>query len=94
MENSTKLLLLSAILMAIMAPYLTSEHPDGLESALEKVAPDAPSAEYFTAGPFPDYTFSNTGTLGSSFSIVVGTLLTLVMSIGLMKLYVKKSVSS
>ena len=53
--------LVVAILIAIMAPYLASSDPDGLESAAEKIINPEVSDEAFLESPMPDYVIPSLG---------------------------------
>lgn len=76
--------LLVAIVVAILAPFLASSDPDGLESAAEKVMLIEEPEPAFEA-PMPDYLIPAWGEnpLGGVVSIVLGTLLTFLTFIGL-----------
>lgn len=44
-----------ALIIAVLAPFLASPNPDGLESTAEKVMPN-PETEPVLESPLPDYT--------------------------------------
>ena len=80
-----------AIVLSVMAPFLASSNPDGLESAAENFE----SAEGKEAGeyesPMPDYIVPALGedAASGSIAIVAGTIVTLFLMLGLS--YVLKS---
>lgn len=73
-----------AIIIAILAPFLASSNPDGLESAAEKLVAN-PEPEPLFETPLPDYTIPALGEspLGGVVSIVLGTLVAFLAMIGL-----------
>ena len=76
--------LMVAIIIAILAPFLASSNPDGLESAAEKLAPN-PEPEPLFESPLPDYSIPALGEspLGGVVSIVLGTLIAFLVMVGL-----------
>ncbi len=83
-----------ALLLAVLAPFLASPNPDGLESAAEGVVSEEKLAEMEEAGsvfssPMPDYGIEGMGKSGEVVAIVVGTLLVLGISYGLGKVIKK-----
>lgn len=83
-----------ALILAILAPFLASPDPDGLESAAEGVVSEEKMAEMEEAGsvfssPMPDYAIEGMGKSGEVTAIVVGTLLVLGISYGLGKVIKK-----
>lgn len=76
--------LVVAILIAILAPFLASSNPDGLESAAEKIVLVKESEAVFEA-PMPDYTVPALGEspLGGVISIVLGTIIAFLAMVGL-----------
>ncbi len=80
-----------ALLLAVLAPFLASSDPDGLESAAAGVISEEKLAEMEEAGsvfssPLPDYGIEGMGKSGEVAAIVVGTLLVLGISYGLGKI--------
>jgi cobalt/nickel transport protein len=73
-----------AIVIAILAPFLASSNPDGLESAAEKVLLINETEPLFEA-PMPDYLIPAWGEnpLGGVVSIVLGTILCFLTFVGL-----------
>lgn len=73
-----------ALIIAILAPFLASSFPDGLESAAEKILLVPETEPYFEA-PLPDYLVPAWGESpwGGVVSIVLGTLVAFLMMIGL-----------
>jgi cobalt/nickel transport protein len=83
-----------ALILAILAPFLASPDPDGLESAAGGVVGEERLAEMEEAGsvfssPMPDYAIEGMGKSGEVAAIVVGTLLVLGISYGLGKVIKK-----
>lgn len=76
--------LIVAIIIAILAPFLASANPDGLESAAEKVLLIEEVEPMFEA-PLPDYLVPALGEsqLGGVISIVLGTIITFLAMVGL-----------
>ena len=79
-----------AILISILAPFLASSDPDGLESAAEKVIGEDIFAELEEAeaainSPMPDYSIEGKGKLGEIIAICLGTIGILAISFGLGK---------
>jgi cobalt/nickel transport protein len=75
--------ILIALIIAILAPFLASENPDGLESTAEKVMPN-PETEPVVESPLPDYTIPVLGEsrVGGSIAMVLGTALVLGLAYG------------
>ncbi len=74
-----------ALIIAVLAPFLASSNPDGLESTAETVMQN-PETEAAFESPLPDYTIPFLGEdnqLGGVIALVLGTLLVLVLAYGL-----------
>lgn len=83
-----------ALILAVLAPFLASPDPDGLESAAGGVVNEDKLAEMEEAGsvfssPLPDYSIEGMGKSGEVAAIVAGTLLVLGISYGLGKIIKK-----
>jgi cobalt/nickel transport protein len=83
-----------ALILAVLAPFLASPDPDGLESAAGGLVHEDKLAEMEEAGsvfssPLPDYSIEGMGKSGEVAAIVVGTLLVLGISYGLGKMIKK-----
>ena len=66
------------IIIAVMAPFIASSNPDGLEKTAEDVAVTEESGSY--EAPMPDYTMPFLGEdnpYGGIIALVVGVLITL-----------------
>ena len=76
--------LVVAIIIAILAPFLASSNPDGLESAAEKIVLVEETEPMFEA-PLPDYLIPALGEspLGGVISIVLGTIIAFLAMVGL-----------
>lgn len=89
METKTKKFiiigLIIAILMAVLAPFLASSNPDGLESAAEKIINPGVSDEAVHESPMPDYVIPALGenSISGGLSIVIGTLIVFGLAYGL-----------
>ncbi|BAZ99698.1 PDGLE domain-containing protein [Methanothermobacter sp. EMTCatA1] len=72
-----------ALIIAVLAPFLASPNPDGLESTAEKVMPN-PETEPVLESPLPDYTLPALGDspFGGAVSMVIGTILVLAIAYG------------
>ena len=86
MNRNSKLLiagLIIALSIAILAPFLASSNPDGLESTAEEVdeAEDR-EAGYYEA-PMPDYAFPGIGDerFAGVMAIVIGTVLMFLLAL-------------
>lgn len=74
-----------ALIIAVLAPFLASSNPDGLDSTAQKVMQN-PETEPAFESPLPDYTIPALGEdnpLGGVISLVIGTLLVLGIAYGL-----------
>ncbi|MCG7848202.1 MAG: PDGLE domain-containing protein [ANME-2 cluster archaeon] len=89
-----------AIIISILAPFLASSNPDGLDKNLivlvgggneehaEEIIGDRMPIEY--NAPMPDYSIEGLGKLGEVGAIVGGTLLMLGLSLAIGKVFGKK----
>jgi cobalt/nickel transport protein len=79
-----------ALFIAILAPFLASSNPDGLDSTVESL--EVPESEAAFQSPLPDYAIPGMedNPLGGVGSLVLGTILVLVVALGLAKLLSKK----
>ncbi len=71
-----------ALLISVLAPFLASSDPDGLESAASGVIDEAKMTEMeemdpLIGAPMPDYAIEGQGVIGEVLAIVIGTLLVL-----------------
>lgn len=67
------------LIIAILAPFLASSDPDGLDATMEKVMQN-PETEPAFESPLPDYTLPFLGEdnpLGGVIALVLGTVLVL-----------------
>lgn len=75
-----------ALVIAILAPFLASSNPDGLDSTAEKVMQN-PETEPFIESPLPDYSLPFLGEENAKFggvvALILGTLLVLGLAYGL-----------
>jgi cobalt/nickel transport protein len=83
-----------ALLISVLAPFLASSDPDGLESAAFGVIDEAKLAAMEEIGPvfespMPDYAIEGMGKTGEVTAIVIGTLIVLAIGFGLGKVMKK-----
>lgn len=71
-----------ALIIAVLAPFLASPNPDGLESTAEKVMQN-PETEPAMQSPLPDYTIPGLGKEGEVLALVVGTIVVLIIAYGI-----------
>ncbi|WP_342303943.1 PDGLE domain-containing protein [Methanolobus sp. ZRKC5] len=79
-----------ALLISVLAPFLASPDPDGLESAAGNIIDEATFSEMeesapFVESPMPDYAIEGQGKMGEVLAVVIGTLLVLGISFALGK---------
>ena len=84
-----------AFLLAVLAPFLASPDPDGLESAAGGIVEESKmsqieATEPVVSSPMPDYSIEGLGKGGEVAAIAVGTLAVLAISLGLGKVFSKK----
>ena len=92
-----------AILISVLAPFLASMNPDGLDRNLitfvgggseekaEEVIGEQDQVGY--EAPFPDYSIEGMDKSGEVLAILIGTILMLVLALGISSLLKKKKVS-
>jgi cobalt/nickel transport protein len=80
-----------AIIIAVLAPFLASNNPDGLESTAGSL--EVPESEAAYQAPLTDYALPGMedNPFGGVISLVLGTVLVLVVALGLAKLIGKKN---
>jgi len=89
MEKKTKQFIIIglavAIVIAILAPFLASENPDGLESTIEKILLPGAGEEDIHESPMPDYMIPFLGEtpISGSIAIVIGVIITFALAYGL-----------
>lgn len=103
MNQNKKFLMLSAaiaIIISILAPFLASSNPDGLEKNLmvfvgkgsmekaENIIEEKNIVDY--KAPFPDYSIEGMNKAGEVLAMLIGTIIMLVLGIGVSKLLKKK----
>ncbi|MGB9938831.1 PDGLE domain-containing protein [Methanosarcina sp.] len=85
-----------ALLLSVLAPFLASPDPDGLESAASGVIEesrlsDLEEQEPVLSSPMADYSIEGMGKSGEVAAIAVGTLAVLAISFGFGKVFKKKA---
>lgn len=89
MEKKTKQFIIIglavAIVIAVLAPFLASSNPDGLESAAEKVLLPGVSDEAVHESPMPDYIIPSLGEtpISGALAIVIGVIVVFALAYGL-----------
>jgi len=89
MEKKSKQLiiigLVVAIIIAVLAPFLASSNPDGLESVTERILPQGVSDEAIHESPMPDYIIPSLGEdpISGSIAIVIGVIIVFALAYGL-----------
>ncbi len=101
--ENTKIILAGAaiaILISILAPFLASSNPDGLDKTLialvgggseekvEEIIGENDQVGY--EPPFPDYSIEGMDKAGEVLAILIGTILVLVLGLGVSSLLKKK----
>jgi cobalt/nickel transport protein len=85
-----------ALLIAVLAPFLASPNPDGLESAAAGVIEESKLSELeesepVVSSPMADYSIEGMGKSGEVAAIAAGTLAVLAISFGFGKIFKKKA---
>lgn len=85
-----------ALLISVLAPFLASPDPDGLESAASGVIEGSKLSEMedqepAVSSPMPDYSIEGMGKSGEVMAIAIGTIAVLVIGFGLGKVFNKKA---
>ena len=85
-----------ALLLSVLAPFLASPDPDGLESAAGGIIEESKMSqleemEPAVSSPMPDYSIEGMGKSGEVLAIAVGTLAVLAISFGFGKVFNKKA---
>ena len=99
-SNDLKMIILAglavAVLLSVLAPFLASSDPDGLESAAEDVIDEhtfseMEESEPIVGAPMPDYAIEGFGKAGEVGSIFIGSIFMLGLGLGVGKLFEKKN---
>ncbi len=85
-----------ALLLSVLAPFLASPDPDGLESAAGGVVEESKMSELeemapVVGSPMPDYSIEGMGKSGEVMAIAIGTIAVLGISFGFGKVFNKKA---
>lgn len=97
MEKKTKQFiiigLVVAIIIAVLAPFLASSNPDGLESAAEKILLPGVNDEAIHESPMPDYIIPSLGEnpISGALAIVIGVIVVFALAYGLGYLLKKRN---
>ncbi len=66
------------LVIAVMAPFIASPNPDGLEKSAEQISTTEEGGIF--EAPLPDYTIEPLGKLGEIVALVLGILVTLAIA--------------
>lgn len=85
-----------ALFIAVLAPFLASPDPDGLESAASRVVEksklsELEESEPAISSPMADYSIEGMGKSGEIAAIAAGTITVLAISFGFGKVFKKKA---
>ncbi len=82
--------LIIALIIAVLAPFLASSNPDGLESTAGSL--DVPESEAAYHAPLSDYALPGMedNPLGGAVSLVVGTIAVLLVVLGITAIFRKR----
>ncbi len=79
-----------AFLVAVLAPFLASSNPDGLEKTAEKFESAQDREAELLSSPFPDYTVPGMpGAASEVVAMIIGTALVFVLSLGVARALTK-----
>lgn len=78
-KNKYVVAIILALVVAIVAPFIASSNPDGLEATAEHVGAEG---GHGADTPFADYSINGMGKTGEVLSLVVGTLVVLAVGYG------------
>jgi cobalt/nickel transport protein len=73
--------ILLCVVIAVLAPFIASPNPDGLEKSAEQLMGN-PETEPVLQSPMPDYTIEPFGKMGEIFAMILGILVTLAVAYG------------
>ena len=96
METKTKKFMMIgiiiAIIIAVLAPFLASSNPDGLESTAEKILNPGIEEKELYESPMPDYIIPTLGEepISGSIAIVIGVIIVFTIAYGIGYLAKKK----
>jgi len=93
--------LVVAIIIGLLAPFLASSNPDGLESAAEKIVNEhvlhknlqevgLEEEGTIAPSPMPDYAIEGMGKIGEIVAMIVGIVIITVLSLGVGAIFKKK----
>ena len=83
--------LIIALIIAVLAPFLASSNPDGLESSAESL--EVPESEAVYNAPLPDYAIPGMeeNPLGGVVALIIGTIVVLLVVLGIATIFGKKN---
>jgi len=83
--------LIIALVIAVLAPFLASSNPDGLESSAESL--EVPESEAAYTAPLPDYAIPamEDNPLGGVVALIVGTIVVLLVVLGVATIIGKRN---
>ncbi|KKH49016.1 PDGLE domain-containing protein [Methanosarcina sp. 1.H.A.2.2] len=85
-----------ALLLSVLAPFLASPDPDGLESAAGGIIEESKMSqleemEPAVSSPMPDYSIEGMGKSGEVMAIAIGTIAVLAICFGFGKVFNRKA---
>lgn len=90
MERRYAIALGIVFMLSVLAPFLASSNPDGLESTAEKFESAHNKELTLFSSPFPDYSIPGvSGAASEVAAMVIGTMLVFVLSLGAAKALAK-----
>ena len=83
MRSEDKNLIIATIILcmviAVIAPFIASNNPDGLEKSADKLMSN-PDTEPVIQSPLPEYTIEPLGKQGEILAMIMGILVTLILA--------------
>lgn len=83
-KNNLYLIIIAVIICVVigcLSPFIASSNPDGLEKSAENL--NVSETDGVLESPFPDYTFEALGISGEIIVLIVGSIITLFVALGL-----------
>jgi len=83
MRKDDRNLIIAAVILClvigILAPFIASPNPDGLEKSAEQISNTVESGIY--SAPMPDYAIPGLGKIGEIWAMFLGIIVTLVLAL-------------
>jgi cobalt/nickel transport protein len=74
------------LVIGVLAPFIASPNPDGLEKSAEQLMPGGGETEGVVSPPFPDYGIESLGKMGEIIAMFIGIFVTLIFAYVVAKL--------